>query len=456
MFMVQDFLLKKKIHFDILFFLTLVASLIPLALIIGALVVEALIFLLSVFFIYFMYTKKIKKNYFDNFIKFLFLFWLYLFIKSLLNFEPSYSIIRSFFYFRYIFFSILISYLITYYSDFRKIFLYLLTVTLTILIIHAYAQHFFNVDLFYLDFKNFSTTQNFNLLMNYYGSSLSDIPTDYRISGLFYSESILGGFLCKLLPLYAALLFYYKKTNFFYYFLALSSLVLIVITGERSAIAVSLIFIILLFITISFKFKYYLFIFYFLAVSLILFTNPNVKQRVYKSTVFSIFEEKIGVSTSTSDSLISKIQKKINIFSQGHQGHMKAGLEIFNDNKLFGVGIKGFRYECRKDKYLSKNPYACTTHPHNTYVQLLAETGIVGFLFVFIFYIYLTFIVLKFIFYKKYRNTECNYYKVLVLSLIANLFPLLPSGSFFNNWMSITYFLTLAFFISEHKKINSN
>jgi O-antigen ligase len=292
--------------------------------------------------------------------------------------------------------------------------------------------------------------------MNYYGSSLSDIPTDYRISGLFYSESILGGFLCKLLPLYAALLFYYKKTNFFYYFLALSSLVLIVITGERSAIAVSLIFIILLFITISFKFKYYLFIFYFLAVSLILFTNPNVKQRVYKSTVFSIFEEKIGVSTSTSDSLISKIQKKINIFSQGHQGHMKAGLEIFNDNKLFGVGIKGFRYECRKDKYLSKNPYACTTHPHNTYVQLLAETGIVGFLFVFIFYIYLTFIVLKFIFYKKYRNTECNYYKVLVLSLIANLFPLLPSGSFFNNWMSITYFLTLAFFISEHKKINSN
>lgn len=151
--------------------------------------------------------------------------------------------------------------------------------------------------------------------------------------------------------------------------------------------------------------------------------------------------------------MIQKIKKKINIFSIGHEGHMKSGLEIFNDNKLFGIGIKGFRYECRKDKYYSKNPYACTTHPHNTYVQLLAETGIFGFLFVLIFYIYLIFIAFKFIFYKKYESEKYNYYKVLVLSLIANLFPFLPSGSFFNSWMSIAYFLTLAFFVAEHKNI---
>lgn len=455
--MFQDLILRKKFNFDTLFFLTLVASLMPLALVLGAFIAEILVFLLSVFFIYFVYLKKIKKNYFDNFIKFLFLFWLYLFIKGLLNHEPSYSILRSFFYFRYIFFSVLISYLITHYSDFRKFFLYLITATLTILIIHAYGQHLFNIDLFYLDFKNFSITQNFNLIMNSYGSNIiSDIPTDYRISGLFYSESILGSFLSKLTPLYIALLFYYEKKSFFYIFLALSSLVLIVISGERAAIAVSLIFIILLFITTSFKFKYYLFIFYFLAVSLVLFTNPNVKQRVYKNTVASIFERKNDTNISTSENAISRIGNKINIFSQGHQGHMQSALKIFNDNKLFGIGIKGFRYECKKDKYFLNNPYACTTHPHNTYVQLLAETGIFGFLFVFIFYIYLGFVSLKFIFYKKYRNAGYNYYKVLVFSLIANLFPLLPSGSFFNNWMSITYFLTLAFFISEHKKINSN
>jgi O-antigen ligase len=448
--MFHDFILKKKFSFNILFFLSLVASLIPLALIIGALIAEVLIFFLSVFFIYFIYLKKIKKNYFDTFAKFLFLFWLYLFIKSLLNHEPSYSIIRSFFYFRYIFFAILIAYLITYYSEFRKIFFYFITATLTVLVVHAYAQHLFNIDLFYLDFKNFSITQNFNLKMTIY-----NVPRDYRISGLFYSESILGSFLSKLLPLYIALLFYYEKKSFFYVFLALSSLLLIIISGERAAIAVSLIFIILLFITISFKFKNYLFVSYFLVATLIVVTNPNVKQRMYTNTVASIFERMNDESTSPGQSHIPVSEKKINIFSLGHQGHILSAIQIFNDNKLFGIGIKGFRYECKKDKYFLKNPYACTTHPHNTYFQLLAETGIFGFLFVFFFYIYLGIVVLKFFFNKKYRNKEYNYYKVLVFSLIANLFPLLPSGSFFNNWISITYFLTLAFFMSEHKKINS-
>jgi hypothetical protein len=294
-------------------------------------------------------------------------------------------------------------------------------------------------------------------------------PVDYRISGLFYSESILGSFLTKVLPLYIALLFYYEKKSFFYIFLAFSSLVLIILSGERAAVAASWIFVILLLMGTSFKFKYYLFIFYLLTVSLIFFTNPNIKQRLYKNTVTLIFEEKVNkeneekvnkanndTSISTSENLISKITKKINIFSQGHQGHMRAGLEIFNDNKLFGIGIKGFRYECGKDKYTLNNLYACTTHPHNMYVQLLAETGIFGFLFVLIFYIYLAFLALKFIFYKKYRNKKYNYYKVFVFSLIVNLFPFLPSGSFFNNWMSITYFLTLAFFMSEHKNIYSN
>ena len=432
------------------------ASLIPFALILGAFIAEVLVFILSVFFMYFVYLKKIDKNYLDSFTKFLFLFWLYLFIKSLLNHEPSYSIVRSFFYFRYIFFSVLISYLVINYSDFRKIFLYLLTVTLTILVIHAYGQHLFNIDLFYLNFKNFSIIQNYDLIFNIYKN-----PVDYRISGLFYSESILGSFLSKVLPIYIALLFYYEKKSFFYIFLSLSSLVLIIISGERAAIAVSLIFITLLFVATSFKFKYYLFIFYLLAVSLIFFTNPNVKQRLYTNTVASIFEKNVNkenydTSISTSLNLISRITKKINFFSRGHEGHMRAGLEIFNDNKLFGIGIKGFRYACTKDKYILNNFYACTTHPHNTYVQLLAETGIFGFLFVIIFYIYLAFLTLKFIFFKKYRNIKYNYYKVLVFSLVANLFPLLPSGSFFNNWMSITYFLTLALFMAEHKKINSN
>ena len=136
---------------------------------------------------------------------------------------------------------------------------------------------------------------------------------DYRISGLFYSESILGSFLSKLLPLYIALLFYYEKKSFFYIFLALSSLVLIILSGERAAIAVSLIFIILLFFTISFKFKHYLFMSYFLAVALIVVTNPNVKQRIYTNTFDNIFEQKNNESMSAEQIQIPGTQKKINL-----------------------------------------------------------------------------------------------------------------------------------------------
>ena len=80
--------------------------------------------------------------------------------------------------------------------------------TLTILVVHAYGKHLFNVDLFYLDLKNFSIIQNYVLIMNMWNQ-----PLDYRISGLFYSESILGSFLSKVLPIYIALLFYYEKKS---------------------------------------------------------------------------------------------------------------------------------------------------------------------------------------------------------------------------------------------------
>ena len=50
--------------------------------------------------------------------------------------------------------------------------------------------------------------------------------------------------------------------------------------------------------------------------------------------------------------------------------------------KIIGVGPKNFLLECQKDKYKKIESdnfnYRCNTHPHNIYLELLSETGIIG------------------------------------------------------------------------------
>ena len=53
---------------------------------------------------------------------------------------------------------------------------------------------------------------------------------------------------------------------------------------------------------------------------------------------------------------------------------------MYLDNKIFGVGVKNFRKICKYEKYSVSN-LSCASHPHNTYIQILSETGIIGFLF---------------------------------------------------------------------------
>ena len=141
---------------------------------------------------------------------------------------------------------------------------------------------------------------------------------------------------------------------------------------------------------------------------------------------------------------------KIIFFSNNHENHIKTAIKIFNDNKLFGVGVKHFRFVCSDPKYL-ENEHSCSTHPHNIYIQILAELGLLGFIFIMIYFFYVCLKIFKNILSKK--NSPINFLNLMVLSSIfINLFPFSPSGNFFNNWISIIYFFPIGFYLYSIKK----
>ena len=128
--------------------------------------------------------------------------------------------------------------------------------------------------------------------------------------------------------------------------------------------------------------------------------------------------------------------------------------KIFKDNFVLGSGIKTFKKLCKNEKYYIKKNYkafegkpddyykgytgvdGCSTHPHNYYLQLLAETGLFSFLIItYCFFYYLL------NFFKKNDLPK----KIIYLSIVINLFPFLFSGSFFNNFISIMILLPIAF-----------
>ena len=82
------------------------------------------------------------------------------------------------------------------------------------------------------------------------------------------------------------------------------------------------------------------------------------------------------------------------IFTPIHDSLIRTAYNMFKDKPLLGHGPKMFRIICKEEKYaVGISP--CMTHPHNFYIQLLAETGIIGFLFLFSALIYVLYTALK-------------------------------------------------------------
>ena len=292
-------------------------------------------------------------------------------------------------------------------------------------------------------------TIQFTLGTNLLGNEIFD---NNRVSSFFGDELILGSYLLRFLPFIYLFLIKNLDNKINYsiaIILIITTNIMIFLSGERSST------LLMLFITFYFliglkKLKIFRLIFvFFISTSIIfllLFNSTNLKTRVIDKTIneLTISQDKIQ------NEIFPGNKTKFNFYfiSATHTNYFYTSINIFKDNMFFGKGPKTYRYYCNDERF-KINRWSCSTHPHNFYVQLLAELGIVGFFYIFFIYAYLFFKSIKLLF----INNENNYYSICIMSFfLINLWPITSTGNFFNNWLSIVMYIPIGFYLSKISK----
>ena len=391
---------------------SLLIILIPFFLITGPFLSDLALSIVALIFLINTCLNDLKKFYNNIYFKLFILFWFILITSSLLSDNILTSLKTSFFYFRFGIFALCFWYLIEKNEKILNYLFFSILFCFLILIIDGYIQYIFGQNLFGWELSN-----------------------KFRVSSFFGSELILGSYLSRFFPILFGLFIYMDKKNRSKKILFLVTVIfilsegLIFLSGERLALFfmnLSAIFIILMIKNYR-KYRFWTYIFSLCLILILLNIFPNSKERFLDQTVNDF--------TRNSD--------KIYIFSKPHNDMYIAGYRMFLEHKFSGVGVRQFRNEC---KNYPVSEYSCSSHPHNTYIELLSETGMFGFIIIFGLFVLIIYFSIKQFIYRLFRsNIEYfNDFEVCIISaLIISLWPFSPSGSFFNNWMSVVYFFPI-------------
>ena len=196
-----------------------------------------------------------------------------------------------------------------------------------------------------------------------------------------------------------------------------------------------------------------LYLFIFIIPFIICYTSKSIFRKIVNMLILSISFFLIiylnpGFKKRYIDLTISQFKnEKTLIFSEEHTQIYKTAYKIFIDFPILGSGPNTYRLLYNNDKYYS-GKHSVNTHPHNTYLQIISEVGLAGVIIPILLLLVLLYNFLLEIFFKKTDLIKLCFYS----SFIITLLPIIPSGNFFNNYLSIIYYLPLGFYF-HYKKI---
>jgi O-antigen ligase len=384
----------------------------PIILILRPVIINSFLILVTLILMYKIFQKKyfhIIKN--ERWIWFFLLFIFYCIFRSFFSLNPNLALQSGISLFRFIAFALFIFLFIQDTKNFNIIIKFW-TIVLILCCIDTLIQYFFGKDIF----------------------GFPRVGGE-RLTGPFGNHQVIGAYLSYIS---VPLVFYYfsKITNFSF---------------NKQFILFIIYF--LLFITIALTGERLSFIIFLCSSIVIFFFNFRIKKFFYLITLIFLILFCIYYFSSYFQNRAHQFYLTIIDFSNSPWGRLyHSGYLVFKSDVFFGVGLKNYSIICDTQiidplKVTQQNIHQfCSTHPHHLYLEILSETGIIGFVLLFLtFRNFFSSIITKI---KKLKNNQTyEEYKGLLFGNILILFiyfwPIKTSGRFFTTFNGSFFWFNL-------------
>ena len=394
---------------------------IPISIIVGSTVSLINLVIIDILFLFVLIFNREKKFLNHYSLKFLTILYIYLLFNSMISIDKEIGLARNLGFIRLIIFFVFINYFFVNFHK-KRVFDYW-AILLLIFIFDVCIEFFSGANIFGWGAREYDGVAQAH---------------GRRIMSFFKDEPIAGAFISSFIfILFGNLLEKFSNKKIIPFIFLLILLFGIILTGERSnsikVIIGSLIFFALI-DNYSIKKKIVTLLIFFGIIITLIFYSDYLSNR-YIGQIVKYFNSKDVIQKSIDQNIYIKIYK--------------SGYKVFENYPLFGVGNKNYRIEtCNKKKWRDYG-YTCTTHPHQIYFELLSEHGVIGSIIILSIFFFLMFRILKEILRSR------NYIQVgAFIYVLISFIPILPSGSFFNDFGLTLFWINFSIMFACNEKTN--